>query len=189
MHDLVLFRKNPSQLSWEKKIYSDFYHFYCASVLGWSEGGKEWTDGINNWPDKTRSWVNKLMNEWAIEASNRGQTQWMKAWVGDGLKEKQDDWVMHQNVTCGAEVGKHIREVPYPSFALLPFKGGICIAQSLRIPHNSKLEDYDKAVQQLLETQHSRAVVIFASEEDIRWGVNIIHVVQGGVDGLPYPGF
>uniref|UniRef100_A0A668A6J7 G-protein coupled receptors family 3 profile domain-containing protein n=1 Tax=Myripristis murdjan TaxID=586833 RepID=A0A668A6J7_9TELE len=39
--------------------------------------------------------------------------------------------------------------------------GGICIAQSLKIPHNPKLEDYDKAIQQLLETQHSRAVVIF----------------------------
>uniref|UniRef100_A0AAQ4S4F7 G-protein coupled receptors family 3 profile domain-containing protein n=1 Tax=Gasterosteus aculeatus aculeatus TaxID=481459 RepID=A0AAQ4S4F7_GASAC len=50
--------------------------------------------------------------------------------------------------------------------------GGICIAQSLKIPHNPKLEDYDKAVQQLLETQHARAVVIFASEEDIRGVLN-----------------
>ncbi|XP_029911456.1 metabotropic glutamate receptor 7-like [Myripristis murdjan] len=50
--------------------------------------------------------------------------------------------------------------------------GGICIAQSLKIPHNPKLEDYDKAIQQLLETQHSRAVVIFASEEDIRGVLN-----------------
>lgn len=49
-------------------------------------------------------------------------------------------------------------------------KGGICIAQSLKIPHNPKLEDYDKTIQQLLETHHSRAVIIFASEEDIRWG-------------------
>ncbi|XP_040907867.1 metabotropic glutamate receptor 7-like isoform X3 [Toxotes jaculatrix] len=50
--------------------------------------------------------------------------------------------------------------------------GGICIAQSLKIPHNPKLEDYDKAIQQLLETQHSRAVIIFASEEDIRGVLN-----------------
>ncbi|KAL6119097.1 grm7 [Pungitius sinensis] len=50
--------------------------------------------------------------------------------------------------------------------------GGICIAQSLKIPHNPKLEDYDKAIQQLLETQHARAVVIFASEEDIRGVLN-----------------
>lgn len=48
-------------------------------------------------------------------------------------------------------------------------KGGICIAQSLKIPHNPKLEDYDKAIQQLLETHYSRAVIIFANEEDIRW--------------------
>ncbi|XP_054464748.1 metabotropic glutamate receptor 7-like [Anoplopoma fimbria] len=50
--------------------------------------------------------------------------------------------------------------------------GGICIAQSLKIPHNPKLEDYDKAIQQLLEMQNSRAVVIFASEEDIRGVLN-----------------
>ncbi|KAK2851547.1 hypothetical protein Q5P01_007823 [Channa striata] len=46
--------------------------------------------------------------------------------------------------------------------------GGICIAQSLKIPHNPKQEDYDKVIQQLLETQHSRAVIVFANEEDIR---------------------
>ncbi|CAB1336125.1 unnamed protein product, partial [Coregonus sp. 'balchen'] len=49
---------------------------------------------------------------------------------------------------------------------------GICIAQSLKIPHNPKLEDYDKAIQQLLETPHSRGVIIFASEEDIRGVLN-----------------
>ncbi|XP_061909689.1 metabotropic glutamate receptor 7-like isoform X2 [Entelurus aequoreus] len=52
------------------------------------------------------------------------------------------------------------------------YRGGICIAQSLKIPHNPKLEDYDKAIQQLLETQHSRAVIIFANEEDIRGVLN-----------------
>ncbi|XP_041859914.1 metabotropic glutamate receptor 7-like [Melanotaenia boesemani] len=50
--------------------------------------------------------------------------------------------------------------------------GGICIAQSLKIPHNPKLEDYDKIIQQLLETFSSRAVIIFASEEDIRGVLN-----------------
>lgn len=61
---------------------------------------------------------------------------------------------------------------PYCFFLLSPLKkkkkGGICIAQSLKIPHNPKLEDYDKAIQQLLETHYSRAVIIFANEEDIR---------------------
>ena len=62
------------------------------------------------------------------------------------------------------------------------------MAQSLKIPHNPKLEDYDKAIQQLLETPHSRAVIIFASEEDIRWGA--LHILAalvlfGRVDGLP----
>uniref|UniRef100_A0AAV2LX68 Receptor ligand binding region domain-containing protein n=1 Tax=Knipowitschia caucasica TaxID=637954 RepID=A0AAV2LX68_KNICA len=51
-------------------------------------------------------------------------------------------------------------------------RGGICIAQSLRIPHNPKPEDYDKGVQQLLESPHARAVIIFASDEDIRGILN-----------------
>uniref|UniRef100_A0A8C6UF32 Glutamate metabotropic receptor 7 n=1 Tax=Neogobius melanostomus TaxID=47308 RepID=A0A8C6UF32_9GOBI len=50
--------------------------------------------------------------------------------------------------------------------------GGICIAQSLKIPHNPKLEDYDKGVQQLLESPHARAIIIFASDEDIRGILN-----------------
>ncbi|XP_024148740.1 metabotropic glutamate receptor 7 [Oryzias melastigma] len=50
--------------------------------------------------------------------------------------------------------------------------GGICIAQSLKIPHNPKMEDYDKTIQQLLESPRSRAVIIFANEEDIRGVLN-----------------
>lgn len=81
--------------------------------------------------------------------------------------------------------------IPEALSFLTPFplkKGGICIAQSLKIPHNPKLEDYDKTIQQLLETQHSRAVIIFASEEDIRWGVQ--HILASStllrrVDDLP----
>lgn len=65
-----------------------------------------------------------------------------------------------------------LSQEPDPFFLLSPLKkkkkGGICIAQSLKIPHNPKLEDYDKAIQQLLETHYSRAVIIFANEEDIR---------------------
>ncbi|KAG7263558.1 hypothetical protein CRUP_011496 [Coryphaenoides rupestris] len=64
-------------------------------------------------------------------------------------------------------------------FNLYKLISGICIAQSVRIPHNSKPEDYDKIVQQLLETQHSRAVVVFAGEEDIRRALG-----QDG-DGVP----
>lgn len=55
-------------------------------------------------------------------------------------------------------------------FLLSHYKGGICIAQSLKIPHNPKTEDYDKIIQQLLETRNARAIIIFGSEEDIRWG-------------------
>ncbi|XP_035244556.1 metabotropic glutamate receptor 7 isoform X2 [Anguilla anguilla] len=50
--------------------------------------------------------------------------------------------------------------------------GGICIAQSLKIPHDHKQADFDKIIRQLLDTVHAKAVVIFASDEDIRGVLN-----------------
>ncbi|XP_068172256.1 metabotropic glutamate receptor 7-like [Antennarius striatus] len=48
--------------------------------------------------------------------------------------------------------------------------GGICIAQSLKIPHDHK--DFDKIIRLLLDTPHARAVVLFAADEDIRGLLN-----------------
>uniref|UniRef100_A0A8C6L1Q6 Glutamate metabotropic receptor 7 n=1 Tax=Nothobranchius furzeri TaxID=105023 RepID=A0A8C6L1Q6_NOTFU len=50
--------------------------------------------------------------------------------------------------------------------------GGICIAQSLKIPHDHILSDFDKIIHQLLDTRYARAVVLFASDEDIRGILN-----------------
>ncbi|XP_071984431.1 metabotropic glutamate receptor 7 [Engystomops pustulosus] len=48
-------------------------------------------------------------------------------------------------------------------------EGGLCIAQSLKIPNDRKAGDYDKLVRQLLETPQARAVVVFAVDDnDIR---------------------
>ncbi|MED6245431.1 Metabotropic glutamate receptor 7 [Ataeniobius toweri] len=52
------------------------------------------------------------------------------------------------------------------------FRGGICIAQSLKIPHDHKPSDFDKIIRQLLDTRYARAVVLFASDEDIRGILN-----------------
>nr|XP_023996282.1 metabotropic glutamate receptor 7-like [Salvelinus alpinus] len=49
---------------------------------------------------------------------------------------------------------------------------GICIAQSLKIPHNHKQENFDKIVRLLLDTRYARAVVLFTSDEDIRGILN-----------------
>ncbi|NWR46421.1 GRM7 protein, partial [Regulus satrapa] len=48
--------------------------------------------------------------------------------------------------------------------------GGLCIAQSLKIPQDRKDKsiDFDKIIRQLLETPNARAIVIFANDEDIR---------------------
>ncbi|KAJ8404084.1 hypothetical protein AAFF_G00344340 [Aldrovandia affinis] len=50
--------------------------------------------------------------------------------------------------------------------------GGICIAQSLKIPHDHKQADFDKIIRHLINTVHARAVIIFASDEDIRGVLN-----------------
>ncbi|NWV94126.1 GRM7 protein, partial [Machaerirhynchus nigripectus] len=48
--------------------------------------------------------------------------------------------------------------------------GGLCIAQSLKIPQDGKDKsiDFDKIIRQLLETPNARAIVIFANDEDIK---------------------
>lgn len=92
-------------------------------------------------------------------------------------REKKAAIVTRGFCACGSLCARvRVNRWDYPRGLIVSYssppikKGGICIAQSLKIPHNPKLEDYDKTIQQLLETHHSRAVIIFASEEDIRWG-------------------
>ncbi|XP_055048009.1 glutamate receptor, metabotropic 8b isoform X3 [Misgurnus anguillicaudatus] len=46
--------------------------------------------------------------------------------------------------------------------------GGVCIAQSLKIPREPRLGEFDKIILRLLETPNARAVVMFANEDDIR---------------------
>ncbi|XP_073184352.1 metabotropic glutamate receptor 8 isoform X3 [Lepidochelys kempii] len=46
--------------------------------------------------------------------------------------------------------------------------GGVCIAQSLKIPREPRLGEFDKIVKRLLETPNARAVIMFANEDDIR---------------------
>ncbi|XP_055790607.1 metabotropic glutamate receptor 8-like isoform X2 [Salvelinus fontinalis] len=46
--------------------------------------------------------------------------------------------------------------------------GGVCIAQSLKIPREPKPGEFDKLILRLLETSNARAVIMFANEDDIR---------------------
>eukprot|EP00079_Xenopus_tropicalis_P033541 XP_017947312.1 PREDICTED: metabotropic glutamate receptor 4-like [Xenopus tropicalis] len=46
--------------------------------------------------------------------------------------------------------------------------GSLCVAQSVKIPRDAKPGDFDKIIRRLLETSNARAVIIFASEDDIR---------------------
>ncbi|XP_030625096.1 metabotropic glutamate receptor 8 isoform X2 [Chanos chanos] len=50
--------------------------------------------------------------------------------------------------------------------------GGVCIAQSLKIPREPKPGEFDKIIQRLLETSNARAVIMFANEDDIRRVLN-----------------
>ncbi|XP_068168978.1 metabotropic glutamate receptor 8-like [Antennarius striatus] len=46
--------------------------------------------------------------------------------------------------------------------------GGVCIAQSLKVPREPRPGEFDKIVLRLLETPNARAVIMFANEDDIR---------------------
>uniref|UniRef100_A0A671Z217 Glutamate metabotropic receptor 8 n=1 Tax=Sparus aurata TaxID=8175 RepID=A0A671Z217_SPAAU len=46
--------------------------------------------------------------------------------------------------------------------------GGVCIAQSLKIPREPRPGEFDKIIRRLLETSNARAVIMFANEDDIR---------------------
>ncbi|XP_039617102.1 metabotropic glutamate receptor 8 isoform X1 [Polypterus senegalus] len=46
--------------------------------------------------------------------------------------------------------------------------GGVCIAQSLKIPREPKPGEFDKIIQRLMETSNARGVIMFANEDDIR---------------------
>ncbi|XP_025922723.1 metabotropic glutamate receptor 8-like [Apteryx rowi] len=48
------------------------------------------------------------------------------------------------------------------------FEGGVCIAQSLKIPREPRPGEFDKIIKRLLETPNARAVIMFANEDDIR---------------------
>lgn len=46
--------------------------------------------------------------------------------------------------------------------------GGLCIAQSIKIPREPKPGEFDKIVKRLMETSNARGVIIFANEDDIK---------------------
>uniref|UniRef100_A0A8C5HFI3 Metabotropic glutamate receptor 6-like n=1 Tax=Gouania willdenowi TaxID=441366 RepID=A0A8C5HFI3_GOUWI len=46
--------------------------------------------------------------------------------------------------------------------------GGVCIAQSVKIPREATPGEFDKIIKRLMETSNARGVIIFANEDDIR---------------------
>lgn len=49
-----------------------------------------------------------------------------------------------------------------------PLSGGVCIAQSLKIPREPKPGEFFKIIDRLMETPNARAIIMFANEDDIR---------------------
>lgn len=56
----------------------------------------------------------------------------------------------------------------FVSKSLVSPSGGVCIAQSLKIPREPRSGEFDKIIRRLLETSNARAVIMFANEDDIR---------------------
>ncbi|XP_064154948.1 metabotropic glutamate receptor 4-like [Anguilla rostrata] len=46
--------------------------------------------------------------------------------------------------------------------------GGVCIAQSVKIPREPKSGEFDKIIRRLRENHNARVVILFANEDDIR---------------------
>ncbi|XP_036803026.1 metabotropic glutamate receptor 4 isoform X1 [Oncorhynchus mykiss] len=46
--------------------------------------------------------------------------------------------------------------------------GGVCISQSVKIPREPKLGEFDKIIRRLSENPNARVVILFANEDDIR---------------------
>ncbi|XP_053552211.1 metabotropic glutamate receptor 6-like [Bombina bombina] len=46
--------------------------------------------------------------------------------------------------------------------------GGVCIAQSIKIPREPRPGEFDKVIRRLLETPNARGIIIFANEDDIK---------------------
>ncbi|TTB56404.1 Metabotropic glutamate receptor 8 [Bagarius yarrelli] len=46
--------------------------------------------------------------------------------------------------------------------------GGLCIAQSMKIPRDPKPGEFDKIIKRLMETPNARGIIIFANEDDIK---------------------
>uniref|UniRef100_A0A3Q4GKS8 Glutamate metabotropic receptor 6 n=1 Tax=Neolamprologus brichardi TaxID=32507 RepID=A0A3Q4GKS8_NEOBR len=47
--------------------------------------------------------------------------------------------------------------------------GGVCIAQSVKIPREPTAGEFDKIIKRLMETSNARGVIIFANEDDINY--------------------
>uniref|UniRef100_A0A8C4RNW7 Glutamate receptor, metabotropic 8a n=1 Tax=Erpetoichthys calabaricus TaxID=27687 RepID=A0A8C4RNW7_ERPCA len=71
------------------------------------------------------------------------------------FKRFWDAWKLYLNVI-------------YLFIYLFIFIGGVCIAQSLKIPREPKPGEFDKIIQRLMETSNARGVIMFANEDDIR---------------------
>lgn len=61
------------------------------------------------------------------------------------------------------------KEVNTFCLSLSPVPGGVCIAQSLKIPREPRQGEFDKIIRRLLETSNARAIIMFANEDDIRY--------------------
>lgn len=59
--------------------------------------------------------------------------------------------------------------------------GGICIAQSVKVPHDNSPAVFDKIIRLLLDNQQARAVILFTSDEDIRWAGMVVMLVSPGL--------
>ncbi|XP_053824112.1 metabotropic glutamate receptor 6-like isoform X3 [Vidua chalybeata] len=80
------------------------------------------------------------------------------AWNREVLRPGQGGWSPSTLVHTG----------PYWFILVCTGAGGLCIAQSIKIPREPKPGEFAKVIGRLMETSTARGVVLFANEDDIR---------------------
>nr|XP_054602191.1 glutamate receptor, metabotropic 6a isoform X3 [Nothobranchius furzeri] len=76
-------------------------------------------------------------------------------------------------IQISREAGMHLSPVMTPVCCLIKslcmtLSGGVCIAQSVKIPREPTAGEFDKIIKRLMETSNARGVIIFANEDDIK---------------------
>lgn len=78
-------------------------------------------------------------------------------------------WWLNILIICFCSRGERVDAQQWECVSNVSDLGGLCIAQSIKIPREPRPGEFDKIIKRLMETSNARGVIIFANEDDIKW--------------------